>query len=124
MVLGGTSERQELPTAPPAASPRLVAGSILNLGAPLPAAAPHPAPVVASRLAAYDASRLSVQEFELLEAFLIRRRDLDGTVRGQVARQIVERIAPNLEVAEEDRRFPEALIEHLASDYRNRRRFR
>ena len=41
-----------------------------------------------------------------------------------MARKITQRIAPKLEVSEDDQLRPERLLETLVAQYRNRARFR
>ena len=72
----------------------------------------------------YEVRRLSPQEFQLLEAYLVRRSQLTPEVRGQMARQIIQQLAPTLEISPDDQRHPEPLLERLATEYRNLARFR
>ncbi len=72
----------------------------------------------------YDATRISPEEFQLIEAYLLRRTQLAPEVRAQLTLQIVERIAGKLELSPEDQRRPEPLLEKLVTEYRNRARFR
>jgi uncharacterized RDD family membrane protein YckC len=101
--------------------PRRTAGSVLNLS-------PTPPPPEESpqeeKPSGYDVSRLAPEEFQLMEAFLLRRRQLAADVRANMARQIAERVSAKLEISEDDRRAPERLLEALAAEYRNRARFR
>jgi uncharacterized RDD family membrane protein YckC len=92
-------------------------GSVLKLIQPVPPPQPGAG---ASLDSGYDVSRLTPEEFHLLETFLLRRRHLAAGVRMQMARQIIERIATKLEISEDDRRNPEGLIERLANSYRRR----
>lgn len=89
-------------------------GSAGAAGPPGPDAAPLPAEA---------ASRLSEQEFQLIEAFLLRRGQLGVNVRDNLARQIAGRISAALGVSPEEQRRPEALLERLAAAYRARARF-
>ncbi|HEV2492359.1 MAG TPA: RDD family protein [Terriglobia bacterium] len=97
------------PTPPP--------GSILKLAPPEPPPQPEPAAPLDS---GYDVSRLSAEEFHLLETFLLRRRHLAADVRIKMANQIVERLSTKREISDDDRRGPEKLIERLANAYRRR----
>ena len=106
------------PSAPPA--PPL--GSVLGLTSEPPAAI-QPGERAERPDSGYDASRLSAEEFKLMEAFLLRRRHLAPEVRLQMARQIIDRVAAKLEIAPDDQRGPERLIERLAAEYRRRARF-
>ncbi len=72
----------------------------------------------------YDASRLSAEEFQLIEAYLLRRSQLAPDVRLRLTRQIIDRISPNLQISSDDQRRPEPLLEKLAAEYRNLARFR
>lgn len=77
----------------------------------------------ASVLSPYAAG-LSDEEFQLIEAFLMRRTQLAPDVRDNLARQIASRISTRLEIPTEDQRRPEDLLENLASGYRAQVRFR
>jgi len=72
----------------------------------------------------YDVSRLTPEEFQLMEAFLLRRNQLAENVRADTARKIIERISETLELTPEDKEKPEVLLETLAVAYRARSRFR
>ncbi len=72
----------------------------------------------------YDVSRLSPEEFHLIEAYLLRRTQLAVEVRAQLTGQIIQRLAAKLEISPDDQRRPEPLLERLATEYRNRTRFR
>jgi hypothetical protein len=67
---------------------------------------------------------LAPEEFQLIEAYLMRRTQLAPDVRARLTGQIVERIAAKLEISPDDRRRPEPLLEKLSTEYRNRARFR
>jgi len=71
----------------------------------------------------YDVSRIIPEEFQLIEAFLLRRNQLASEVRAQTARQILQRFAGRLDFSPEDLRSPEALLETLAAAYRARARY-
>ncbi len=71
----------------------------------------------------YDVSRLAPEEFQLIEAFLLRRNQLASEVRTQTARKILQRFAGRLDFSPEDLRTPEALLETLATAYRTRARY-
>jgi uncharacterized RDD family membrane protein YckC len=72
----------------------------------------------------YNAGRLSVEEFQLIEAFLARRFQLDPAVRHQTARQIYERIAPKLEIRPEDNPGLEKVLEAVVRERRRLARYR
>jgi uncharacterized RDD family membrane protein YckC len=71
----------------------------------------------------YDVSRLAPEEFQLIEAFLLRRNQLAGEVRAETGRKIIQRLSASLAFSPEDARNPEALLETLASAYRARARY-
>jgi uncharacterized RDD family membrane protein YckC len=71
----------------------------------------------------YDVSRLKPEEFQLIEAFLIRRSQLAPRVRAETGQKILQRLAARLEFSPEDSRKPEALLENLATAYRAQARF-
>lgn len=88
--------------------------SVLNLNEYSP---PKMAAQVEEDPSGYDARRLSMEEFGLMETFLIRRSQLAPEVRSQLARNILARIGTTLEIQAEDFARPEKLIEKLASEY-------
>ena len=71
----------------------------------------------------YDVSRLAPEEFQLIEAFLLRRNQLAADVRAETGRKIMQRLSARLEFSPEDTRNPEALLETLATAYRARARY-
>jgi len=73
--------------------------------------------------ARYDVSRLTPEEFQLIEAFLLRRKELAEGTRRDTARKIARRLKARLELTPEDEREPEALLETLAIAYRARARY-
>ena len=97
-------------------------GSVLNL-TPEPQPAPQPEVDVAAN-SGYDVSRLSAEELNLMETFLMRRDQLSLDIRLQMARKIIDRIAAKLEISEDDRRDAQKLIGRLAAEYRSRGRYR
>jgi len=72
----------------------------------------------------HSVARLLPDEFQLIEAFLLRRSQLASPVRVETARRIIQRFAARLEISTEDQRNPEALLEALATAYRSQARFR
>lgn len=102
-----------------------VAGTVVVHEKPLPSHT-KVAPTAASTPGScgYDPSRLAEEEFQLLEAFLARRGQLAPKVRREMARRVVQRVGAKLNIPEEERRNPEALIEKLSKEYRERSRFR
>ena len=71
----------------------------------------------------YNIARLSVEELQLIEAFLQRRYELPPQLRIQTAFQIAARVSRTLEIPQEDRPDPETLLENLARDRRNTGRY-
>jgi len=72
----------------------------------------------------YAAGKLSPEEFQLIEAFLLRRGQLAMEVRNNMARQIIKRIGDKLELSPEDRIRAEPLLERLANEYRSQAQYR
>jgi len=73
--------------------------------------------------ARFDVSRLTPGEFQLVEAFLLRRKELAETVRRDAARKIVQRLSARLDLTAQDEQEPEKLLETLALAYRARARY-
>jgi len=67
----------------------------------------------------YNVARLSVEELQLIEAFLRRRFELAPQLRIQTAFQIAARVSRTLEISAEGRPDPETLLEILARERRN-----
>jgi uncharacterized RDD family membrane protein YckC len=91
-------------------------GAVLN--APLGADA-TPSPIGAR----YDTARLTPEEFQLIEAFLLRRSELPRNVREDTARKILARLSGRLQLVPGDEQKPEPVLEALATAYRARARF-
>lgn len=72
----------------------------------------------------YDLSQLTLEEFQLIETFLMRRDQLAPDVRANLARRVALRVGSRLNISDQDRRNPEALVEKLANEYRERTQFR
>src|SRR5689334_761773 len=72
----------------------------------------------------YDASRLTTEEFQLIEAFLLRRKQLAADVRTATGRKILQRLSGRFEFSPEELRNPETLLEMLVTAYRTRVRYR
>ena len=70
------------------------------------------------------ANKLTLVEFEVIEAFLNRRLDLPANVREQSAKKIADAIAAKLEVRPEERGPDEKFLEAVAREFRNTARFR
>lgn len=81
-----------------------------------PGTLPSPGALVPGLLPA--GTRLSSEEFLLVESFLARRHKLSYAVRDQLGRQIADRIAGRLGIPLQDRKRPEALLEELTKSYR------
>lgn len=71
----------------------------------------------------YNSSRLSVDELQLIEAFLRRRYELPPQLRIQTAFQIAERVGRTLEIPREGRPDPETLLEIVARERRSSGRY-
>jgi uncharacterized RDD family membrane protein YckC len=107
--------------AKPAPKPAFSSGSILGIN-PAPA---RPVPVEDPKIpSGYDAGLLSAAEYGLIETFLLRRAQLEVGVRAQMARQILDKIAPRLQIRPEDLARAEPLLEKLATEYREHSRYR
>jgi len=72
----------------------------------------------------YDLARITPEDFQLMESFLMRREQLSADVRAALARKVALRIAARLNIPDEERGKPEALVERLANEYRNQAQFR
>jgi len=81
-------------------------------------------PAASAAPTGYDVGRLTPEEFQLVETFLLRREQLALDVRAKMARQIADRLAEKLKIAEEDQRQSEPLLERLANEYRSRAQYR
>ena len=81
-------------------------------------------PRPASASSGYDVSRLTPEEFQLIETFLMRRTQLAPQIRAQMANQIALRLEARLGIPAQNRPNPETLLEHLAHEYRDRMQFR
>jgi uncharacterized RDD family membrane protein YckC len=77
----------------------------------------------ASGTSSYDVSRLTPEEFQLIEAFLLRRNQLALRVRAETVGKIINRLSGRLAFSADDARNPEALLENLATAYRTRARY-
>ncbi len=71
----------------------------------------------------HDVSRLTPGEFQLIEAFLLRRNQLSTDVRAQTASRIMERLNSRFEFSPEEFKNPEPTLEFLAAAYRARARY-
>ena len=105
----------------------MVAGTVVVHERPL--AEMQPILSVPARLAAeapvspYNSSRLTVDELQLIEAFLQRRYELPPQLRIQTAIQIAARVSRTLEIPPQGRPDPETLLETLARERRNSGRY-
>jgi uncharacterized RDD family membrane protein YckC len=105
----------------------MVAGTVVVHERPL--AEMQPVLSVPSRPAAevpvsvYNSSRLTVDELQLIEAFLQRRYELPPQLRIQTAVQIASRVSRTLEIPPAGRPDPETLLETLAHERRNSGRY-
>ena len=72
-----------------------------------------------------QAAHLTLQEADLIEAFLARRLDIPPAIRQQNARRIVEMVATRLNIPAESRPLDnENFLEILVREFRNRARLR
>ncbi len=71
-----------------------------------------------SKIARYNAARLSAEDLQLVETFLQRRNRLSADVRAQMAQQIAERLAQKLAIPSTERPGAEAFLEALAEERR------
>jgi uncharacterized RDD family membrane protein YckC len=67
---------------------------------------------------------LTVEELQLVEAFLDRRGSLESGVRRAMARQIADRLAERWSIPAQDRAEPEKFLEAAAEQRRQTARFR
>ncbi len=74
-----------------------------------------PAPVGQS-----TSRKLTPEQFQLLETYTARKYDFEWDMRNRFAAEIVDRLAASFEITAEERRDPDALIERLVNEYRNR----
>lgn len=70
------------------------------------------------------ASKLTLQQLDVIETFLNRRLDLPPAIREQSAKRIADAIAAALEVPPGERGTDEAFLEAVAREFRNTARFR
>lgn len=102
-----------------------VAGTVVVHEKPL---APHAGvswnPSQTAAPTGYDVGRLSPEEFQLIETFLLRRGQLATDVRYKMAREITKRVGDKLQLAPEDRIQAESLLERMANEYRSRAQYR
>src|SRR5579859_1164580 len=102
----------------------MVAGTVVVPERPLadlqPAwSQPTSAQVPESPPSAYNTARLSIDELQLIEAFLQRRYEMPPQLRIQTAFQIADRVGRTLEIPREGRPDPETLLETLARERRS-----
>jgi uncharacterized RDD family membrane protein YckC len=73
--------------------------------------------------AGYELAHLTADEFQLIEAFLLRRNQLAQNVRLEAAQRILRRVSARLKLTPENEQKPEQLLESLAVAHRARARF-
>ncbi len=95
----------------------LVAGTVVVQEHGLPQTDLAAAEMPATRL---GAARLTIEEVEVIQTFLIRRADLPDYLRGRTATQLADRIRIRLELPAGSHRDDEELIERVAVEYRRR----
>ena len=78
----------------------------------------------AAEPAAFDATRLTAEQLQLIETFLQRRPQLPARVRFEAAGAIAERIGAALGVPPAERTGPETFLEKVAQAARNRPSYR
>jgi uncharacterized RDD family membrane protein YckC len=100
-----------------------VAGTVVVHERPVVLETGFGADSAASAAFRYDVSRLATEEFQLIEAFLLRRKQLTADVRAETGRKIIQRLSGRLEFSPDDTRNPEALLETLVTAYRTRARY-
>jgi uncharacterized RDD family membrane protein YckC len=100
-----------------------VAGTVVVHERPVVLETGFGADSTASATFRYDVSRLTTEEFQLIEAFLLRRKQLTADVRAETGRKIIHRLSGRLEFSPGDTRNPEALLETLVTAYRTRARY-
>ncbi|MGH9450114.1 MAG: RDD family protein [Terriglobia bacterium] len=71
-------------------------------------------------LAHVDARGLSPEDFRLIDAFLARSTELPRHIRLQMARRILDRVAPTLQIVSSQIREPESALRQIARSYLNR----
>ncbi|HTC95194.1 MAG TPA: RDD family protein [Terriglobales bacterium] len=102
----------------------MVAGTVVVHERPLADLQPAFTPLTStltpeSPSSAYNTSRLSVDELQLIETFLQRRYEMPPQLRIQTAFQIADRVGRTLEIPREGRPDPETLLEVLARERRS-----
>ncbi len=80
-------------------------------------------PAAEAPVSVYNSSRLTLDELQLIEAFLQRRYELPPQLRIQTAIQIAARVSRTLEIPPQGRPDPETLLETLARERRNSGRY-
>jgi len=105
----------------------MVAGTVVVHERPLaemqPILSAPTRPAAEAPVSVYNSSRLSVDELQLIEAFLQRRYELPPQLRIQTAIQIAARVSRTLEIPPQGRPDPETLLETLARERRNSGRY-
>ena len=100
----------------------IVAGTVVVKEAPLRHELQTPADGKSNPFPALDVSQLTPDDFQLIDAFLMRSAELPTHVRLQMARRILERLAPKLQITAGNVRQPELLLKHTAQAFLNRTR--
>ena len=95
----------------------LVAGTVVVQEQGLPQGTVTSPQVLTTRL---GAARLSIEEVEVIQAFLTRRADLPEYLRMHTAGQLANRIRQRLQLPAGTQPNDEALIEAIAAEYRRR----
>jgi uncharacterized RDD family membrane protein YckC len=72
----------------------------------------------------HDTTRLSAEEVQLIEAFLVRRATLDPAISERTARQIADRLAATLQIPAAETQDAARFLEALARAHRRTARYR
>jgi uncharacterized RDD family membrane protein YckC len=72
----------------------------------------------------YDVAQLTPEDFQLIDAFLTRREQLEPLVRKRMAGEVARRLSARLGIPTEGRQDAEPLLERLAQEYRSRMQYR
>ena len=72
----------------------------------------------------YEVTRLTPEEFQFIEVFLLRLPQLPAEAKDKLGREIVERISKRIGISPEDQRAPILYLQKVVAEYRNKARFR
>ena len=71
----------------------------------------------------YEVTLLTPEEFQFIEAFLLRLPQLPAEAKDKLGREIVERISKRIGISREDERSPFIYLQKVAAEYRNKALF-